>query len=67
MKGIRRMRGEEAEGMTVSIEWFVAQNLGMNALTLLFAARLAGIRTGKGRVFAGAALGCAYAIAAYLP
>ena len=53
--------------MTVSIEWFVAQNLGMNALTLLLAARLAGIRTGKGRVFAAAALGCAYAVAAYLP
>ena len=49
-------------GMTVSIEWFVAQNLGMNALTLLLAARLAGIRTGKGRVFAAAALGCAYAV-----
>ncbi|HIS19771.1 MAG TPA: sigma-E processing peptidase SpoIIGA [Candidatus Spyradocola merdavium] len=54
-------------GMTVSIEWFVAQNLGMNALTLLLAARLAGIRTGKGRVLAAAALGCAYAVAAYLP
>ena len=53
--------------MTVSIEWFVAQNLGMNALTLLLAARLAGIRTGKGRVLAAAALGCAYAVAAYLP
>ena len=53
--------------MTVSIEWFVAQNLGMNALMLLLAARLAGIRTGKGRVFAAAALGCAYAVAAYCP
>lgn len=53
--------------MTVSIEWFLAQNLGMNALTLLLAARLAGIRTGKGRVLTAAALGCAYAVAAYLP
>lgn len=68
MKEIRGERGRGAAWeMTVSIEWFVAQNLGMNALTLLLAARLAGIRTGKGRVFAAAALGCAYAVAAYLP
>lgn len=53
--------------MTVSIEWFVAQNLAMNALTLFLAARLAGARSGPGRVLLGAALGCGYAVCAYLP
>ena len=53
--------------MTVSIEWFVLQNLCMNALTLALAARLAGIATSLARVLSGAALGCGYAVAAYLP
>ena len=53
--------------MTVSIEWFVVQNLGMNALILSLAARMAAVRTGKGRILCGAALGCGYAVCAYLP
>ncbi len=53
--------------MTVSIEWFVAQNLSMNALILFMAARLSGLCSGKGRVLLAAALGCGYAICAYLP
>lgn len=53
--------------MTVSIEWFVVQNLSMNALILFLAARLSGVRSGRGRVLLGAVLGCGYAVCAYLP
>lgn len=53
--------------MTIGIEWFLIQNLTMNALILLFAARLAAIRTGGLRIFLSASLGCGYAVCAYLP
>lgn len=53
--------------MTVSIEWFVMQNLSMNTLILFMATRLSGLKSGKGRVIAAAALGCGYAVCAYLP
>lgn len=53
--------------MTVSIEWFVVQNLCMNALILTLAARLAGIRMRWARTGGAAALGCGYAVCAYLP
>jgi stage II sporulation protein GA (sporulation sigma-E factor processing peptidase) len=58
-------RGDAA--LTVSIEWFVMQNLSMNALILFMATRLSGLRSGKGRVLLAAALGCGYAVCAYLP
>lgn len=53
--------------MVVSIEWFVLQNLSMDALILVLAARLAGVRVGWARVAGGALLGCGYAVCAYLP
>ena len=53
--------------MTVSIEGFVLQNLLMNALILILAARLAGVRAGKLRIGLASALGCGYAVCAYLP
>ena len=53
--------------MTIGIEWFLMQNLGMNALILSLAARIASVRTARGRVLAASAVGCAYAVCAYLP
>ena len=53
--------------MVVCIEWFVLQNLSMDALILVLAARLAGVRVGWARVAGGALLGCGYAVCAYLP
>ena len=50
--------------MTVSIEGFVLQNLLMNALILILAARLAGVRAGKLRIGLASALGCGYAACA---
>lgn len=53
--------------MVIGIEWFVVQNLGMNALILTMAARLARVRMEKKRILAASVLGCAYAVCAYLP
>ena len=53
--------------VSVSIEGFVLQNLLMNALILILAARLAGVRAGKLRIGLASALGCGYAVCAYLP
>ena len=53
--------------MTIGIEWFLIQNLIMNALILTLSARLAVIRTSRLRIFLSAALGCTYAVCAYLP
>ena len=53
--------------MVIGIEWFVVQNLGMNVLILTLAARLACVRMEKKRILAAAAMGCVYAVCAYLP
>lgn len=53
--------------MVIGIEWFVVQNFGMNALILTLAVRLARVRANKRHILAASALGCAYAVCAYLP
>lgn len=53
--------------MTVNLECFVLRNLGMNALILVMAARLAGVRMRRIQILGAAALGCGYAVCAYLP
>ena len=57
----------EVSGMVIGIEWFVIQNLGMNALILTLAARMASVRAERLRVLCAALLGCFYAVCAYLP
>lgn len=53
--------------MTICLEWFVVQNLSMDAVILWLAARLASVRTGGRRILSAAVLGCGYALLAYQP